>query len=89
MERLHHRPNGAVNTRPAIGQGNWVKEGSGSFLKKRTKKLLNPKPSLAGKAEAETDKSFLLLFFKKEVLAFALLSSSDRPGESGEIARLR
>jgi hypothetical protein len=39
-------------------------------LKKRTKKLLNPGPSLSGKAEAETDKSFLLLFFKKEGLAF-------------------
>jgi hypothetical protein len=45
-----------------------VKEGSSSFLKKRTKKLLNPGRSLSGKAEAETDKSFLLLFFKKEGL---------------------
>jgi len=27
--------------------------------------------SLAGKAEAETDKRFLLLFFKKEDLSFA------------------
>jgi len=45
-----------------------------SFLKKRTKKLL----SIAAGTEfgpanselSETDKGFLLLFFKKEVLAF-------------------
>jgi hypothetical protein len=41
---------------------------SGAFLKKRTKKLLRTAPSPSGNAEAKTDKSFLLLFFKKEVL---------------------
>jgi hypothetical protein len=54
-----------------LGRGNReTKEASSSFLKKRTKKLLHPGSSLSGKAEAETDKSFLLLFFKKEGLAF-------------------
>jgi hypothetical protein len=38
-----------------------------SFLKKRTKKLLRTGLSLSGEAEAK-DKSFLLLFFKKEGL---------------------
>jgi hypothetical protein len=47
-------------------------EGSSSFLKKRTKKLCSFGLSLSGQAEAETDKSFLLLFFKKEDLSFAL-----------------
>jgi hypothetical protein len=40
-------------------------------LKKRTKKLLQTGPSLPGKAEAKKNKSFLLLFFKKEDLAFS------------------
>jgi hypothetical protein len=47
-----------------------VKEGSGSFLKKRRRPpggLSGLSPS--GKAEAKTDRSFLLLFFKKEGLA--------------------
>jgi hypothetical protein len=39
-------------------------------LKKRTKKLLRTWPSLPGDAAAETDKGFLLLFFKKEGLSF-------------------
>jgi hypothetical protein len=37
-------------------------------LKKRTKKLLNDKTGASGKAEAETGKSFLLLFSKKKTL---------------------
>jgi hypothetical protein len=41
-----------------------------SFLKKRTKKLLLLGFGLTGNTEAEIFKSFLLLFFKKEVLAF-------------------
>jgi hypothetical protein len=51
-----------------------VKQGRSSFLKKRSKKLL----SIADGTEFEqansvrslTDKSFLVLFFKKEQLAF-------------------
>jgi hypothetical protein len=46
-----------------------VKKESGSFLKERTKKLLNPGRSLSGNAEIVTKESFLLLFFKKEGLA--------------------
>jgi hypothetical protein len=43
-------------------------------LKKRTKKLLclapGPGPTQVGTAGHATDKSFLLLFFKKEALPF-------------------
>jgi hypothetical protein len=43
-------------------------EGSGSFLKKRTKKLFFLKA--AGRTpRAQMSKSFLVLFFKKELLA--------------------
>jgi hypothetical protein len=42
------------------------KEGS-SFLEKRTKKLLNRGAALVGPARLQMGKSFLLLFFKKEV----------------------
>jgi hypothetical protein len=41
-------------------------EGSGSFLKKRTKKLLRVWAEPIRKGRSQTDKSFLLLFFKKE-----------------------
>jgi hypothetical protein len=47
------------------------RKGSGSFLEKRTKKRLNGLGRLeqaAGLGQAPTDKSFLLLFFKKEAL---------------------
>jgi hypothetical protein len=48
-----------------------VKEGC-SFLKRRTKKLLSiaprPEASQGPQVLPETDKSFLLLFFKKEDL---------------------
>jgi hypothetical protein len=47
------------------------KEGSGSFLKKRTKKLLNALRGLErapGLGLTPTGKSFLVLFFKKELL---------------------
>jgi hypothetical protein len=40
------------------------------FFEKRSKKLLRTGPSLSGKTEVKIDKSFLLLFFKKEVLPF-------------------
>ena len=43
-----------------------------SFLKKRTKKLLRPGTGAAA-TRASRHKSFLLLFFKKEVLLFLLL----------------
>jgi hypothetical protein len=45
-------------------------EGSRSFLKKRTKKLLNLGSVSNGKTAAKIIKSFLLLFFKKEVLPY-------------------
>jgi hypothetical protein len=44
-------------------------EGSGSFLKKRTKKLLDLAvrvvPAVSGHGQGRRRKSFLLLFFKK------------------------
>jgi hypothetical protein len=43
-------------------------EGSGSFLKKRTKKLLPVARALPNAVPDTTIKSFLLLFFKKEAL---------------------
>jgi hypothetical protein len=49
-------------------------EGSGSFLKKRTKKLLARKPA---QSPRPTIKSFLLLFFKKEGLP--LLDAKEGP----------
>jgi hypothetical protein len=45
------------------------KQGRGSFLKKRTKKLLVLDP-VDGAPPGPYGGSFLLLFFKKEVLAF-------------------
>jgi hypothetical protein len=41
---------------------------SGSFLKKRTKKLLHVGPRSIQKDRSRNDQSFLLLFFKKEGL---------------------
>jgi hypothetical protein len=52
----------------ALSQGNRVKTGSSSFLKKRTKKLLNPGPSLSGETEANVQK-FFASFFQKRGLA--------------------
>jgi hypothetical protein len=47
-------------------------KGSASFLKKRSKKRLPLEP---GRAEwTPMDKSFLLLFFKKEALPFSDMS---------------
>jgi hypothetical protein len=54
-----------------------VKESS-SFLKKRTKKLLQVWLGPTGKTAAEIIKSFLLLFFKKEGL-----TSCQYPGGGG------
>jgi hypothetical protein len=49
------------------------KEASSSFLKKRTKKLLSVAFSFEAMRESrmapETNESFLVLFFKKELLA--------------------
>jgi hypothetical protein len=47
----------------------WGGKRKRSFLKKRTKKLLNPGPRLSGKTEAKFAKVFCFFFFKKEVLA--------------------
>jgi hypothetical protein len=50
-----------------------AKQGSISFLKKRNKKLLNVACSIGARYVASvlpvTDKSFLVLFFKKELLS--------------------
>jgi len=50
-----------------------LKKGRTSFLKKRSKKLLLITSSLpfkwANRVQPLTDKSFLVLFFKKELLA--------------------
>jgi hypothetical protein len=50
------------------------KKGSGSFLKKRTKKLLRlavrAVMAASGHGQRASRKSFLFLFFKKEDLAF-------------------
>jgi hypothetical protein len=49
------------------------KPGSSSFLKKRTKKLLPATPRVENPlALNQTDKSFLVLFFKKELLPSCL-----------------
>jgi hypothetical protein len=52
-----------------LRQGHRVKEGSSSFLKKRTKKLLFIEPDTvpcgADRRQRRRLKSFLLLFFKK------------------------
>jgi hypothetical protein len=50
----------------AAGLRGW-EESKGSFLKKRTKKLLNGCRGLAGSVR-QSNKSFLVLFFKKELL---------------------
>jgi hypothetical protein len=48
-----------------------LKEGSSSFLQKRTKKLLPVWARCSRKGRSQMNKSFLLLFFKKEVLAYS------------------
>jgi hypothetical protein len=52
---------------------------SGSFLKKRTKKLCEFGFGLSWRTEAEIIKSFLLLFFKKEVLSCLALRRGTAP----------
>jgi hypothetical protein len=52
-----------------LRQGNRVNKESSSFLKKRTKKLLIIWAEPMRKDRSQADKSFLLLFFKKEGLA--------------------
>jgi hypothetical protein len=54
----------------SIAMGGWCKEKRTSFLKKRSKKLLSiaprPGPKQGAMVLPETNKSFLVLFFKKE-----------------------
>jgi hypothetical protein len=54
-----------------------VREGSSSFLKKRTKKLLlsSGRASRTNRVN-QTSKSFLFLFFKKEILPFFSIGRS-------------
>jgi hypothetical protein len=49
--------------------GLWAREGSSSFLQKRTKKLLSIGFRVAA-TRTQMSKSFLVLFCKKELLAF-------------------
>ena len=59
--------------------GRMVGKGRCSFLKKRTKKLLFTwlaRLATGRIAGRQIDKSFLLLFFKKEVLPYLLTSSN-------------
>ncbi len=51
-----------------------MKRRSSSFLKKRTKKLLFSEVVPAG--NDQTIKSFLFLFFKKEILPFFLMRTA-------------
>jgi hypothetical protein len=64
----------------------WEKEERSSFLKKRSKKLLpisgSRRATQVGSLPPATDKSFLLLFFKKEDLAFAARRAGLAPCKS-------
>jgi hypothetical protein len=64
-----------------FGEGH--KEISSSFLKKRSKKLLlnasNMRVKWAKGVPTAIDKSFLLLFFKKEDFFFPILDDKTRP----------
>jgi hypothetical protein len=55
--------------------------GSGSFLKKRTKKLLHIQAEPLRKGRSRFSKSFLLLFFKEAGLPAAGLTCGRRPGQ--------
>jgi hypothetical protein len=61
-----------------------VKEERSSFLKKRTKKLLQiarcDGVKWGGSVPPETDKSFLVLFFKKELLSFFAAAAPAQKG---------
>jgi hypothetical protein len=54
---------------------------SGSFLKERTKKLLQIQAEPLRKGRSQFSKSFLLLFFKKEGLPAACLTCDRLPGQ--------
>jgi hypothetical protein len=58
----------------AVWQSGVKEEGRSSFLKKRSKKLLRlrpcPRPDTQATARGARNKSFLLLFFKKEESSF-------------------
>jgi hypothetical protein len=56
-------------------------KGSGSFLKKRTKKLLQIQAEPLRKGRSQFSKRFLLLFFKKEGLPAACLTCDRLPGQ--------
>jgi hypothetical protein len=61
---------------PTLVEIDELKQGSISFLKKRNKKLLSVAPSTSAPRLARrlhvTNKSFLVLFFKKEQLSWHL-----------------
>jgi len=64
---------------PRMETGRAGGKGSSSFLKKRTKKLLLMRAGVCfrrlGQTPAASSKSFLVLFFKKELLPFSPLIS--------------
>jgi hypothetical protein len=56
------------------------------FFEKRTKKLFDVGAALVRPARLQRNKSFLLLFFKKEVLALVCLSLSYGPDARGKLS---
>jgi hypothetical protein len=56
-----------------------VKKESSSFLKKRTKKLLQVWPRSIRTGRSSNNQKFFASFFKKEVLAFGLPNSPNCP----------
>jgi hypothetical protein len=61
-------------------------EGSSSFLKKRTKKLLPVWAEPVRRVGSQTIKSFLLLFFKKEVLPSLTQTTQTQAPDAAEPA---
>jgi hypothetical protein len=76
---MRSAPGGEVRVQfPVPERAAWAAEEDRSFLKKRTKKLLLLRVGAAPNS-ARNVKSFLLLFFKKEVFLFVALVSAGRP----------
>jgi hypothetical protein len=83
---IHRQTNTAYGGQQAVtafqavdGEEGQRKEGRTSFLKKRSKKLLLIWATGVATSTVQVNKSFLLLFFKKEVLAFLNMRDGTRP----------
>jgi hypothetical protein len=73
-------------TAARVGTDRPAKQGSSSFLKKRTKRLLLCRlMRLIRLARIETSKSFLVLFFKKELLSWRLPSLAVSRSQRGPV----